>query len=290
MAAWPRIDAHLHLWDLSRGGYRWITPELGELHQTFTAPQAHRELDAAGIAHAILVQADDSVADTEFMLETAADNSWIRGVVGWVRLDDPAVAQEQLEQWLQHRQFCGVRHLVHDDPRADFLSLAPVRQSLKRLAARDVPFDVPDAFPRHLAATARLAEDLPALTVVVDHLGKPPLGADSAAYAQWDAELARCARCPNTAAKVSGLRIPGAGYDVATLAPVFEIALELFGPERLMYGGDWPMNVPAGGYQPTWRVLDELIGRLSAHEQAMIGGGTAARIYHHADFSPATTQ
>ncbi|NUU31719.1 amidohydrolase family protein [Arthrobacter sp. C9C5] len=277
MSGLPTIDSHLHLWSLGRSRYRWLD-SVPALKQDFTAAQARAELDAAGVAEAILVQADDTLEDTLFLLETAAAEPWIRGVVGWLQLDSPALAAAQLDRWLESDKFCGVRHLVHDDPRDGFLALAPVRESLGLLAAAGLPFDVPDAFPRHLGATAELAGALPELTVVVDHLGKPPL-ADPEAMARWRSHLAACAARPNTVAKLSGLHIPGAEYSVAALEPVFQEALKLFGPARLMYGGDWPVSVISGGYQPTWRVLHELIRTLSPAEQDDILAATANRVY-----------
>ena len=155
----------------------------------------------------MLVQAEDSERDTELMLEAAQRHPWIAGVVGWVQLDDPAVAERQLDRWQEQPQFRGVRHLVHDDPRDDFLRLPPVRRSLRQLAARGIPFDVPDAWPRHLAATADLAAELPGLRIVVDHLGKPPYG--GADWERWQSTLGEVAAHPNTTAKVSGLQVRG---------------------------------------------------------------------------------
>ena len=151
------VDAHLHLWDLTRSEYGWITPELGALHATFTPEQAAAELAAVGVGSAVLVQAEDSERDTDLMLEAAREHAWVAGVVGWVQLDDPAIAEQQLDRRQDAPRLCGVRHLVHDDPRDDFLRLPSVRSSLRVLAERGLPFDVPDAWPRHLAATADLA-------------------------------------------------------------------------------------------------------------------------------------
>lgn len=272
------IDSHLHLWQLEDGGYRWLENAPAELRRNFTAGQARAELDTAGIAEAILVQADDTLDDTRFLLAAAEAEDWIRGVVGWVQLDEPRRAEEQLAAWTGSDKFCGVRHLVHEDRRDDFLSLASVRVSLKMLAAHGLAFDVPDAFPRHLAASAALADAVPELTVVIDHLGKPPIS-DPDAVRLWRRQLAACAAHPNMVAKLSGLRMPGAEYSVAALEPVFQDALELFGPQRLMYGGDWPVPVPAGGYQPTWHVLRTLIGTLVPEEQEEVFAGTAVRVY-----------
>jgi len=269
------VDTHLHLWDLTMSEYSWI-PE-GPLHATYTAKQARSELDAAGIDTAILVQAEDSEADTEFMLGQAAEHDWITGVVGWVRLEDPDTAARQLDRWQEHAEFRGVRHLVHDDPRDDFLELPGVRRSLAMLAGRGLTFDVPDAWPRHLAQIADLAAAVPELTIVVDHLGKPPR--DPEAFRRWRTTLRRVAERPNTVAKLSGLQMPGEPFTVEAVRPAVAEALEAFGPRRLMYGGDWPMTVLFGGYGRAWAVLSELVGELPEPERERVLSGTAHQVY-----------
>lgn len=271
------IDAHLHLWDRSVSDYAWLTPELGPLHADFGPAQARAELDAAGIDAAILVQAEDSFADTRFMLDVAATHDWVAAVVGWVPLDDRAAAFAALDALEGETALRGIRHLVHDDPRDDFLELSEVRASLAELAHRGLAFDVPDAWPRHLGATRRLAHDVPELTVVVDHLGKPPAGRDD--FDAWRREFELVAALPNTVAKFSGLHLPGAVFGAATVAPIWEIALDAFGPSRLMYGGDWPMSVSHGGYQPTWTVMSGCIDALAPAERDAVLGGTAQRVY-----------
>lgn len=271
------IDAHLHLWDLTRSGYPWITPALGPLHADITAERARAELDACGISRAVLVQADDSTSDTRFLVEVAQRCDWVAGVVGWVQLDDPAVAEQQLDQWQASGRLCGIRHLVHDDERDDFLQLPAVRSSLDMLSAAGVPFDIPDAWPRHLGPAAELAAALPELTVVVDHLGKPPpAGPEQDA---WREALAAVARRPNTVAKVSGLQVPGRPLTADAVRPAWEAGLELFGPDRLMWGSDWPMTLLTEGYTRTWQVMSALIGELTTKEQQLLLGGTARRVY-----------
>lgn len=269
------VDSHLHLWDLTVSEYAWI-PD-GPLHANYTAKQARSELDDAGVDAAILVQAEDSEADTTFLLAQAAEHDWIIGVVGWVRLDDPDTAARQLDRWQESPWFRGVRHLVHDDPRHGFLDLTVVRRSLALLAERGLPFDVPDAYPRHLTQVAGLAAALPDLTVVVDHLGKPPRS--RTAFADWRATMRELASRPNTVAKLSGLQMPGEPFTVDAVRPAVTEALEIFGPRRLMYGGDWPMTVLFGGYGRAWEILWTLIGELSETERARILSGTAGEIY-----------
>ena len=273
-----RIDAHMHVWDLDVGEYAWLGPQHGPIYRTFTPGQAKVELDAAGLDGAVLVQAEDSARDTAYMLDVAAANPWVLGVVGWIPLDDTDAAANALDDLLSRPVFCGVRHLVHDDPRDDFLSLPAVRASAGLLADQGVPLDVPNAWPRHLVAVAELAADLRELVVIVDHLAKPPL--DGSDLTAWRSTLARVAEHENTVSKFSGLGEPSANFTTDTIRGVWDAALELFGPSRLLYGGDWPMTVAYGGYQSTFHVMSELIGELSASEQTELLSGTAQRVYH----------
>lgn len=273
MSASPAvIDSHLHVWDRHGGDYTWIPP--GPLDRTFTVADAAPELRAAGIDAAVLVQAADTEADTRSMLAAAAD-PLVVGVVGWVRLDDTDTAARQLEAY--GAGLCGVRHLVHDDPRDGFLDLPEVRRSLGLLAERRLPLDVPDAWPRHLHRLPALADALPELTVVVDHLGKPPRG--SAEFDTWAAALREVARRPNVVAKVSGLQRADQPFTVDALRPTWEVALGAFGPERLMYGGDWPMTVPHGGYVAHWRIVRTLLDELAPVERDRVLQGTATSVY-----------
>lgn len=272
------IDSHLHLWDRQVSDYAWLGPQHGELYDDFDARRALDVLAAAGVDAAVLVQADDSVADTRYLLGVADTFDFVAGVVGWIALDDPATAARQLEEYADHPKFRGVRQLTHIDPRADVLSLPSVRRSLAFLAGAGLPFEVPDAWPRDLAIVADLASELPDLVVVVDHLGKPPRGR-SADLGAWEADLRKVAERPNTVAKVSGLQQPGQPFTTDALRPVLDVALDAFGAGRLMYGGDWPMTVTDGGYQRHWQVIRDLIDELSASERAQLLGGTASTVY-----------
>lgn len=277
--ALDRLDSHLHLWDLGEGRYPWLQPSHGILYNTFTAGQAREALSTAGVGQAILVQADDTAADNEAMLAAADAHGWIVGVVGWLPLENPAGAAPLLERWGDHPKFCGVRTLIHDDPRPDLLEHAPVRQTLALLEKSGVAFDIPDAFPRHLGQAAAVARDFPELRVVVDHLGKPPRASSAADMAEWERQLRAVAALPNTVAKVSGLYASGAEFSAAALAQVWSVALSAFGPERLMFGGDWPVSLLGAPYAETVAVAAELIDSLSPAEAQAIWSGTARSVY-----------
>lgn len=271
------IDSHLHVWELARGGYDWLAADAGALFDDFPAEAAEVQLTDSEIDAAVLVQAQDSRAETEYLLELAERLPWVAGVVGWLPLDDRAAAERQLDDLGGNPFFVGVRSLLHIDPRADLLDRPSVDESLHLLAARGFPLEVPDAWPRHLAQVGALTARLPELTIVIDHLAKPPR--DHPDFAAWRTELARVAASESVVAKVSGLRMPGTDYSVAALAEVWELALELFGSDRLMWGSDWPMPVAEAGYAATVAPLFELIGALSTHEQDAILSGTATRVY-----------
>ena len=271
------IDAHLHLWNRTVSEYAWIRPSLGPLFADFGPDQARAELDAAGIDAAVLVQAEDSEVDTRFMLDVARTHDWVAGVVGWVPLDDPPAARAALDAFGGEKTLRGIRHLVHDDPRDDFLDLQEVRESLVAVAEAGLAFDVPDAWPRHLAGAGRLARAIPGLTIVIDHLAKPPVG--GADFEAWRRGFEAVAALPNTVVKFSGLHLPGVEFSGASAQPLFEIALEAFGVDRIMYGGDWPMSLLHGGYGPTWAVMRSCLDALSVRERDAVLGGTAARVY-----------
>ncbi|PRY52866.1 L-fuconolactonase [Knoellia remsis] len=272
-----RIDAHLHLWDPALGVYDWITPDLGPLNRAFGADEARVVLSESGIDGAVLVQAADAPEDTEAMLTVAAANPWVWGVVGWLDLEDPDGAARTIDEWSGEPHLRGVRQLVHDDPRPDVLDQPQVRRTLARLADSGLAFDVPDAFPRHLGQAASIARELPELTVVIDHLGKPPRGSD--AMADWERQLRDVASCDNTVAKVSGLGLAGVGSGVEDLRGVWEVALDTFGPDRLMVGSDWPVSTLHGTYAETVAVLGGLVGELSPTEQEQVWWRTAQRTY-----------
>jgi L-fuconolactonase len=270
------LDSHLHVWDLSVSDYGWLGPRHGPLHRSFAPDEAAQELAQAGVSAAILVQADDSEADTRYLLEAATRHDWVYGVVGWLPLDEPEKVASALDAGDQP-DLVGVRHLVHDDPRDDFLDLDSVRRSLAMVAGHGLTFDVPDSWPRHLDAAVRLADALPDLVVVIDHLAKPPRGRDD--LADWEKALREAAARPNVRAKVSGLQLDGQPYTATALRSVLVVALEAFGPSRLMFGSDWPMTLAHGGYAASLAVTRELLAELSPAEQQLVWHDVAETTY-----------
>jgi L-fuconolactonase len=274
------IDAHQHVWDLERAEYAWLTPEAGVLHRTIEIDEVLPEFEAAGVTGSVLVQAADNDEDTEHMFAVAARHPLVLGVVGYVPLHDPERAAERLAELLRRPRFCGVRNLIHDRPDPRWLRRPDVDESLGLLAAAGVPFDVVGVLPEHLGAVLEISERHPDLDLVLDHLNKPPIGSD--AWEPWASLVARVAENPCVHGKVSGLYAATgdpASWTVDAIRPVLDHALDVFGPDRLMYGGDWPVSLIAGGYTRVWQGLSELLAELTDAERAGILAGTARRFY-----------
>ena len=284
----PVTDAHLHLWDLDRSPYAWLAGAPEPLRRTVTFDDVGEDLSALGVTRVILVQADDTAEDTAHLQRTAAaieaDGRVPRAdVVGWLPLSDPDAVAEALADPARTERLVGVRHLVHDEPDPGFLDRTEVARSLDLLAGAGLPLDVPDAFERHMGQVVRVAARHPGLTVVLDHLGKPPLG-DAAAMDRWREQAAAIAAMENTVAKLSGLTTSGDG-DFAEAA---DHALALFGPERLMIGSDWPIAPRALDLGSGFAPLLAHVRTWSDYAVAAVTRGTAQRVYRRLDAETAS--
>lgn len=275
-----RIDAHQHFWDLSTGAYDWPTAAEGPIFRSFAPADLAPELRAAGIEGTVLVQTTDTLADTHAMIDAADENPWIAGIVGWVPVDDERGMERALEAIAAKRAvgLCGVRHLIHREVDPDWILRPDVDAGLRRLSAAGLPFDVVAVFPNHLRHVPAIADRHPDLTLVVDHLAKPPIR--GAGWDVWRQELGQAAARPNVTAKISGLdTAAGPGWTADELRPSVEVAIEAFGPERLLFGSDWPVCRLVSTYGALVSAAEALIAGLSDTERAAIMGGTARRVY-----------
>lgn len=271
------IDTHLHLWERKPGAYSWLVPDFGELYNDFPPDVAEGEVHKAGVGGAVLVQADDTLEDSLYLFDVARRYDWALGVVAWLPLDVPDESSSLLDRYLIRGTLCGVRQLVHDDPRDNFYRLREVYEVAELLAAHSLPLDIPDAWPRDMSQVVDVATEHPELTVVLDHMGKPPV--DSRDFDQWLAVFKAFAASSNTVVKFSGLDHPDRPFTPDGVLHLWEVCLELFGPERMMLGSDWPITVRYGGYQPTWRTLRDLLSRVSVQDRQAIQEDTARRVY-----------
>lgn len=279
----PAIDAHVHLWDPVRAPLAWMRPEHVSIDRAFTPEDLEPLLSRAGIAEAVLVQSACLDADTDLMFEHAEACAPIVAVVAWIALDDPPRAADRLAELAQRPQLRGVRHLIHDEADPHWIVRAPVLEGIALLEARGLVLELPAVFPRHLGDVPELARSFPDLTIVIDHLGKPPLGSD--AMPQWARALEAAAGHPNVAAKLSGLNTATADprWTAADLRPAVEAALDAFGPDRLLCGSDWPVALLNGDHERVWRETRRLVRELSPGDAAALLAGTARRIYRLGD-------
>ncbi len=274
------IDAHQHIWTLARADYPWMDPGDAVLHRDFLIDEAVSQLDAAGVSGTVLVQSADNAEDSEVMFDAARANARVRGVVAWVPLDDAVEAGRMLDRWSAEPAFCGIRTLIHTRDDATWLASAAVDPALRLLVERGIPLDVIAVNADHLRSAIAIGERHPGLRMVIDHLGHPPIGA--ADDGRWSALMAEAAANPATCAKISGLYMTAGPMDAWTtgdLTPYIDRAVELFGADRLMYGGDWPISELAGGYDRVWRRLSGLIAAYGTDRAARILSGTAADFY-----------
>jgi len=276
----PVIDAHQHVWDPARAEYDWLGPALAPIDGAMSFEDLAPELRAAGVDFTVQVQSADNVEDTALMRESAAKHPEVAAIVGFAPLDDAAGTVATLDSWAADSLLVGVRNLIHNKADADWLLRPEVDEALGVLEERGLAFDLVAVLPRHLELVPILSERHPDLRIVIDHLAKPPIGLDSSE--PWSRLLAEAARNPLVYGKVSGLY--SATSDIAAwttdaIRPVFEHALAVFGARRLMYGGDWPISVLAGGYTRVWGGLKPLFDDLADDDREWLLGRTAAEFY-----------
>lgn len=273
------IDAHQHVWDLTQARYDWLGPAMGPINRTITEEEALPRLRRAGVDGVVLVQSADNREDTDYMLATAARFPEVVAVVAYVPLEDPVVVASELAELARNPLVVGIRNLIHDRADPDFLLRPDVNESLALIAKAGLSYDVVSVLPRHLEYVPVLAERHHELRLVVDHLSKPPIG--SADREPWWSLIERAAESPNVYAKISGL-YPGhdmTDWSTDTIRPYVARALECFGADRLMYGGDWPISVLAGDYDTVWQGLRPLFDELGESERAAVLSETAIEFY-----------
>lgn len=274
------IDAHQHVWDLDRAAYDWLGPDMGPIDRTIEFAELVPSLRRAGVDGTVLVQSADNPEDTELMREVAAANREIVAVVGYLPLERPIEVAAQLDAFRRDRLMVGVRNLIHDIPDPRWLLRPDVDESLGLLEGAGLTFDLVAVLPEHLALVPVLVERHPELPIVIDHLAKPPIGLDD--REPWWTLIGDAATSPRVAAKVSGLYSatadPGA-WTTESIRPYFDRALDVFGPSRLMYGGDWPISVLSGGYDRVWEGLSRLFAELTEADADRLLGGTAIEFY-----------
>ncbi|MFG2537806.1 amidohydrolase family protein [Streptomyces sp. NPDC048511] len=277
----PVVDAHHHVWDLAVRDQEWITgEELAPIRRTFTLADLEPEARAAGVVATVLVQTVTVTGETPELLALADGSTLVAGVVGWTDLTAPDVADAlaALRALPGGGRLAGIRHQVQGEDDPEWLLRPDVLRGLRAVAAAGLVYDLV-VLPHQLPAATRAAALLPELTFVLDHAGKPPVA--TRATHPWDGHLRALAALPNTVCKLSGLvtEADPRTWTVEDLRPYADTVVEAFGPDRLMFGSDWPVCRLAAGYTEVLDAARALTVGLGEDERRAVLAGTARRVY-----------
>ncbi|MEQ8479322.1 MAG: amidohydrolase family protein [Hoeflea sp.] len=274
-----KIDAHQHFWNPARGDYDWMPMDNEILARPYGPADLGPHLQSHGIDATVLVQAAATVNETEYMLGIADVTPHVAGVVGWVDFENPA-ERATLERLKGHPKFKGVRPMIQDIPDVDWMLRDDVQWAFSALCDLDLTFDAL-GFPPHLDNFLTILKRYPGMRVVVDHCMKPQIRNHSPeTFKQWADGMARIAGETGAFCKFSALVTEASpGWTVEDLKPYAEHVLEIFTPERVMWGSDWPVCQLAASYEDWRKAAEVLTSGFSESEKANIYGGTAARFY-----------
>jgi L-fuconolactonase len=274
-----RIDAHQHFWRLARGDYGWLTPGLAPIYRDFEPADLEPLLACAGVDGTVLVQAAPTVAETRFLLELAGRTPFVAGVVGWAPLEAPG-AGDIVADLAADPRLRGLRPMLHDIPDVGWMLRPELSGGLRAIADRDLVFDAL-VRPPHLANLRRLLDRHPDLRTVIDHGAKPDIaGGRHAPGTPWAVEMAGLARDTRAWVKLSGLVTEdGPGWSVERLRPYVDHLLEHFGPDRMIFGSDWPVVTLRAGYGEWLAAAEALLDGLAQPARDRVLGENAIACY-----------
>jgi L-fuconolactonase len=271
-----RIDAHQHFWHYDPVRDDWITEEMSVLRRDFLPEELEAQLAEQRIDGSVAVQADQSEDETRFLLQLAERHPFVMGVVGWVDLR-AADLSERLEEFSRLELLCGVRHIAQAEP-DDFLEREDVVRGIGTLGDFDLTYDIL-VYPRQLSAALSLVDRLPNQPFVVDHLAKPRIR--DGELEPWAVQMSELASHPHVWCKVSGLvtEADWSRWRPEDIHPYLDVVFEGFGPDRLMFGSDWPVCLLAASYGRVAQLIEDYAACLSAAAREKLFGGNALRFY-----------
>jgi L-fuconolactonase len=271
------IDSHQHFWQVGRFDYPWLSPDLGVLYRDYLPGSLEPVLERNCVARTVLVQASNSLAETRWLLSLADRFDFVAGVVGWVDLTSPG-AGSQAKEFAKHPKFCGVRHLVESEADDDWLVQPGVLEGLRTLGECGLSYDLL-VHTRHLSHVKTVARACPGLSLVVDHMAKPPVR--SGELEPWARALREVAEFSNVWCKLSGLVTEAdlAVWKPEDLKPFVEVAIECFGPNRMMFGSDYPVCLRAAEYDRVLSTLHLLLADLNEADRSAVFRENAAAFY-----------
>ena len=272
-----RVDSHHHFWDMSRFGYEWMPPEPNVLRRNYLPEDLAPLIERNGISQSVVVQAYQSIDEADFLLGLADASDVVAGIVAWVDLTSPDVG-DVLDRLAKHPKIVGIRHQVHDEHDEAWTVREDVIEGLREVAGHGLRYDLLFR-PQHLKYVHPLAEKVPDLKMVIDHIAKPNIAA--AEFEPWARDIASAAEVPGIYCKVSGM-ITEADHSTWTaedLKPYVAQVAEHFGIDRLMFGSDWPVCLLAGSYDQVVQAALDAIGPIGDEYIATFLGGNAIEFY-----------
>ncbi|MCW5881755.1 MAG: amidohydrolase family protein [Anaerolineae bacterium] len=272
-----RIDSHQHFWRYNRIEYGWMGDTLANLRRDFLPTDLKPLLAATDFDGTLAVQARQTLAETEWLLDLADRFDFIKGVVGWVDLRSPHV-DAQLDQVSRHPKLRGIRHVVHDEPDDRFMLGADFLAGLNQLRGFGLTYDLL-LLPRHLPIAAEVIRRFPRQHFVLDHIAKPPIKDHH--IDAWERDLRQLAGFDNVFCKLSGMvtEADWRQWQPGDFDPYLDIVFDAFGVERLMFGSDWPVCTVAADYEQVVGLAEDYVARRAPHAHDAIFGGTAATVY-----------
>ena len=271
------VDSHHHFWDLDRLDYPWMSPGPNVLRRNYLPEDLAPLLDAGGVSRTVVVQATHAAAEAGFLLDLAEATSFVAGVVAWVDLTSPDVGKV-LDGLMRTPKLVGIRHQVHDEADEAWLVRDHVVRGLREVASRGLAYDLL-LRPRHLKYVRPLADRVPNLRMVVDHIAKPLIA--QGVMEPWADDIAAIAAIAPVVCKVSGMvtEADHANWTTGDLGPYVSHVVEQFGFERLMWGGDWPVCRLAATYEQVLGAALDMVCGTSDEDRDRFLGGTAVDFY-----------
>jgi len=272
-----RVDAHHHFWKYDPIEYAWIGGKMKVIRRDFLAKDLEAEAKRAGVEGAVSVQARETLEETAFLLDIAAQSKIIWGVVGWVPLVDPKV-EAHLEKFASNKRLKGVRHVLQDEPANALMDDTRFDAGISKLPKFNLVYDVL-IYERHLEQAIRFVDKHPNQVFVLDHIAKPRI--KDGVMEPWAKHIKELARRPNIYCKISGMATEAdwAKWTATGMQPYIDTVLAAFTPQRLMFGSDWPVLLVASEYKRWADTVQSAISKLSTEEQKRIWGATAAEAY-----------
>ena len=276
-----KIDSHHHIWDLAITPQDWIVgDEMQPINKNFLMDDYRKAVQKSGIDKTVIVQTVTNYQETPLLLDIAEKDSLVAGIVGWLDVDSPdAIKNLDRYQSLPGANYLkGIRDIVQDHPDSNYLARPQVDKTIKELGKRGLAFDVLTKTPE-LPGAIELVRNNPEVQFVLDHISKPYIAKSE--FEPWASLIKEIASFENIVCKVSGIVTEANWHDWTEedIKPYFEIILENFGAERLMYGSDWPVCTLAGNYDEVFGLASELSKNLSTTETENFWSGCANRAY-----------